>query len=87
LREVAQKKGVRAYLVDHAQVIELDWLQGVKNIAMTAGASTPEKVVQECVLQLQKFGVNAVEEVVYTEENIAFQLPKEILGNSQLRRF
>jgi 4-hydroxy-3-methylbut-2-en-1-yl diphosphate reductase len=78
LREVAQKRGVRAYLVDQASVIQKEWLNGVGTIAMTAGASTPETVVQECVQQLRNFGVKIVEEIVYTEENVSFQLPKEV---------
>ena len=79
LREVAQKRGIRAYLVDQASVIQPEWLNDVQTIAMTAGASTPETIVQECVQRLKDLGVRAVEEVVYTEEKVFFQLPKEVL--------
>ena len=81
LCEVAQKRGIRAYLVDHAALIQKEWLKDVQTIAMTAGASTPETVVQECVHRLQELGVKSVEEIVYTEENVSFQLPKECLNN------
>jgi 4-hydroxy-3-methylbut-2-en-1-yl diphosphate reductase len=80
LREVAQKRGIRAYLVDQASVIQQEWLEGVQIIAMTAGASTPETIVQECVQRLGDFGVQTVEEIIYTEENVSFQLPKEVLN-------
>ena len=78
LREVAEKRGIRAFLVDHASVIRQEWLDHVQTIAMTAGASTPEMIVQECVQRLQYLGVDSVEEIVFTEENVSFQLPKEV---------
>jgi 4-hydroxy-3-methylbut-2-enyl diphosphate reductase len=86
LREVAQKRGIRAYLVDHAAAIQSDWFESVQTIAMTAGASTPETVVQECVQRLRNLGVQTVEEVVYTEENVSFQLPKELSNNKTKER-
>lgn len=76
---MAHKRGIRAYLVDQASVIQPEWLNDVQTIAMTAGASTPETIVQECVQRLKDLGVRAVEEVVYTEEKVFFQLPKEVL--------
>jgi 4-hydroxy-3-methylbut-2-enyl diphosphate reductase len=81
LREVAQKRGIRSYLVDHASVIQKEWLEGIQAIAMTAGASTPEMIVQECVQRLRELGVKTVEEVVYIEENVCFQLPKSIFDS------
>lgn len=79
LREVAERRGVRAFLINGASEIDPLWLDGVKTIAMTAGASTPETVVQECVVCLKELGVKSVEEVTYTEENVFFQLPKQVL--------
>ena len=79
LREVAEKRGIRAYLVDHASVIQKEWFASVQTIALTAGASTPETIVQECVQRLRDFGVETVEEIVYTKENVSFQLPKEVV--------
>ncbi len=81
LREVAEKRGIPAYLINHSSEIELDWLKDVKTIGMTAGASTPEEVVQNCIDLLCMHGVDEVEEVIYTEEDVLFQLPKEVLVN------
>lgn len=86
LREAAEKSGIRAYLINDAAGIQIDWLINVQTIAMTAGASTPEAVVKQCIERLKKMGVESVEEIVYTEENVVFQLPKEILENSLFRR-
>ncbi len=79
LREVAERRGTRAFLINRASEIDPDWLQGVKTIAMTAGASTPESVVQDSVARLKELGVLEVKEVVYTDENVFFQLPKQVL--------
>ena len=78
LREVAAKRGIPSYLIHHEGQIDPNWLAGVKIIAMTAGASTPESVVQLCVRRLQEMGVSEVQEVVYTEENVSFHLPREV---------
>ncbi len=79
LREVAEVRGVRAFLVNSENEIDPSWLKGVQTISMTAGASTPENIVQRCIARLQTLGVKEVEEVTYTEENVVFQLPKELL--------
>ncbi len=79
LREVAERRGIRAFLINGDKEIKPEWLDGVGTIAMTAGASTPESIVQRCIDRLKSLGVKSVEEVVYTEENVFFQLPKAIL--------
>jgi 4-hydroxy-3-methylbut-2-enyl diphosphate reductase len=79
LREVAERRGVKAFLINGEDEIQPEWLLGVHVIAMTAGASTPEPIVQECIRRLQKFGVTAIEEVVFREEDVFFQLPKQVL--------
>lgn len=76
LREVAALRGVKAFLINGEAEIFEEWLEGVSTIGMTAGASTPETIVQACIERLKHLGVNCVEEVVYTEENVYFQLPK-----------
>lgn len=80
LREVAEKRGVKAYLINDKKEIEPNWLQDVKYIALTAGASTPEDIVQECIERLLTLGVTEVEDVVYTEEDVVFQLPREVFA-------
>ena len=79
LVEAALQRGVKAYLINSRDEIQKEWLQGVMTIGMTAGASTPEGVVQECIRTLELLGVTEIEEVSYVEEEVFFQLPKEIL--------
>lgn len=79
LREVAERRGRKAFLINCAGEIQAEWLEGVKVIAMTAGASTPEAIVQDCIARLKGLGLQSVEEVVFTEENVFFQLPKQVL--------
>ncbi len=79
LREVAYKKGIPSYLINDETEINSQWLTGVKIIGLTAGASTPEVIVQRCIQQLKVFGVDEVEDVVFTHEDVVFQLPKPII--------
>jgi 4-hydroxy-3-methylbut-2-enyl diphosphate reductase len=79
LREVAERRGRKAYLINGEKEIQSEWLEGVEVIAMTAGASTPESIVQSCIARLKELGLKSVEEVVFTEENVFFQLPKQVL--------
>lgn len=79
LREVAERRGIRAFLINGQNEIQAEWLIGVQVIAMTAGASTPEPIVQECIHRLKDFGATSIEEVVFTEEDVFFQLPKQVL--------
>lgn len=78
LREVAEVRGVPAHLINSKDEIDPLWLRNVKTIGMTAGASTPEVIVQSCIDRLRTLGVQSVEEVIYTEENVYFQLPKAL---------
>ena len=80
LCEVACKRGVPGYLINNPEEINPSWLEGVKAIGLTAGASTPESVVQKCIEHLRTLGVTETEEVEYTEENVFFELPKEVLA-------
>lgn len=79
LREVAERRGKKAFLIHTEGQIQKEWLQNVQIIAMTAGASTPEEVVQACIDQLKQLGVSRVEEVTWVEEQVFFQLPKAVL--------
>ncbi len=79
LREVAERRGRPAYLINGEKEIDPLWFKEVRVIALTAGASTPETIVQLCIARLKELGVSSVEEVVFTEENVIFQLPKQVL--------
>jgi 4-hydroxy-3-methylbut-2-en-1-yl diphosphate reductase len=80
LREVASTRGVRSFLINSEKEIQNEWLQGVKTIGLTAGASTPESIVQLCIQKLIALGVTDVEDIVYTQEDVVFQLPKPIVS-------
>ena len=78
LRELAEKQGIRSYLIDGAEHIERSWLDGVKRIGLTAGASAPEKLVRDVIARLQSWGAGAVSELDGEPETITFALPKEL---------
>lgn len=84
LQEVAKKRGVPAYLINSEAEIQVDWLKNVHTIGLTAGASTPEEVVQRCIARLRELGVDQVDDVVFTEEHVVFGLPKEVRECSQV---
>ncbi|HRD55500.1 MAG TPA: 4-hydroxy-3-methylbut-2-enyl diphosphate reductase [Parachlamydiaceae bacterium] len=79
LREVASKRGIASYLINNQNEIDPNWLIGIKTIGLTAGASTPETIVQACIERLLELGCQDVEDVVYTNEDVFFQLPKQVL--------
>ena len=78
LRELSEKEGCEAYLIDGAEYIKPEWLEGRKNIGVTAGASAPEVLVQGVINRLQSLGAGAVTELDGEPENIVFALPKEL---------
>lgn len=80
LREVASTRGIESYLINGEKEIMAEWLVGKKVIGLTAGASTPEEIVQKCIKRLMELGVNEVNDVVYTHEDVVFQLPKPIVN-------
>ena len=79
LRELAQKQGVPAHLIDGADDIDRAWLVGKSRIGVTAGASAPESLVQGVVARLREWGDAGaqVSELVGDPENVTFALPKE----------
>lgn len=83
LRELAEKRGIASYLINDESEINPDWIKNVKTIGLTAGASTPEEIVQKCIERLIELGVKSVEDVVYTNEDVFFQLPKQILAETK----
>ena len=78
LKEIAQENGIPARLIDGAQDIDPTWFDGVKTVLITAGASAPESVVQECITYLHdRFGAT-VESRSIREEDVHFPLPREL---------
>ena len=76
LREVAEKKGVPAYMVDNALQINPAWLAGKSRIGVTAGASAPEILVQAVIDRLKECGAKSVRTLDGIEEHVTFPLPK-----------
>lgn len=79
LVEVARNLSTSSHLIDSFRNIEPQWLEGVKKIALTAGASAPECLVEEVVKYLGTKGFNNVEEIEVMPENVRFGLPPEIV--------
>ncbi len=80
LREIAEKQGGRGYLVDGAADLRREWLEGVANVGVTAGASAPEVLVREVVERLQSWGGEAAVEVPGRAEHVVFALPRPLRG-------
>ncbi len=82
LRELAERLGCAAYLVDGAQDVDPAWVKGKATVGVTAGASAPEILVQEVVRKLETLGGQRVEELQGRKEYIVFALPKELRKSS-----
>jgi len=80
LRELSETSGVTTYLIDRAEDINPRWLEGKQRIGVTAGASAPEKLVQDVVGYLRNQGARVVEEQHGREEKITFSLPVALRG-------
>ena len=78
LAELASRMGVKSQLLDDPSDIQADWFNDVKTIGITAGASAPEELVQSIISRLQEFGANTIEELQGLEENMFFEVPKEL---------
>ena len=78
LRELAEKQGIIAFLVDGAEDVQEAWLEGVSAVGVTAGASAPEGLVQGVIERLKESGGIAAEEVSGVPETIEFPLPREL---------
>ena len=76
LRELAERCGANAYLIDDASMIDPDWLKSAQHVGVTAGASAPELLVREVITTLQSHGGLSVRDLDGREENITFSLPK-----------
>jgi 4-hydroxy-3-methylbut-2-enyl diphosphate reductase len=80
LREVAKNLGREAYLVDKADDLRPEWVEGKRSIGVTAGASAPEVLVHDVILRLQEMGVRRVRELEGIDERVTFPLPKGIVS-------
>ena len=79
LVEVSKNLDTNSYLIDSAEAIQPAWLEGVNTVAVTAGASAPEVLVQDVVNYLRDMGYGTVDEVEVMPENVRFGLPPEIV--------
>ncbi|MEQ1964135.1 4-hydroxy-3-methylbut-2-enyl diphosphate reductase [Xenorhabdus khoisanae] len=78
LAELAQRVGKPAYLIDSADDIKEEWINGASAVGVTAGASAPDILVQQVIERLKTFGAKTVNELHGREENIVFEVPKEL---------
>jgi len=78
LRELAERCGADAYLIDEPSQIDADWLKGKTTVGVTAGASAPEDLVQQVIATLKSLGGKDAEEIPGREENIRFSMPKAL---------
>ena len=78
LREIGEELKVRSYLIDDAQGLDESWLDGVKTVGITAGASAPEELVEELIEKLKSLRSVRLETIDGVEENIQFKLPAEL---------
>lgn len=78
LRELAERNGSKAYLIDYAEEINKEWLKGVNSVGVTAGASAPEELVQNVIEHLNSLGCEQVNELEGRMENVVFSMPKEL---------
>ncbi|WP_110687735.1 4-hydroxy-3-methylbut-2-enyl diphosphate reductase [Salinicola aestuarinus] len=78
LRELSERMGTPAYLIDDAEQIEADWLAGIQRIGITAGASAPEVLVKGVIAKLESLGAAPPEELDGRPETITFSMPREL---------
>ena len=80
LRELAEKMGVSAYMVDNADDVQVAWFVNVQKIGVTAGASAPEVLVESVLNRIKELGANSVSVLEGVEESVKFPLPKGLSG-------
>ncbi|MBY5930319.1 4-hydroxy-3-methylbut-2-enyl diphosphate reductase [Halomonas sp. DP8Y7-3] len=78
LRELSERVGTAAYLIDNAEQIDPAWVDGVTSVGVTAGASAPEVLVKGVIDRLIELGAEAPEELAGREETITFSMPREL---------
>lgn len=83
LREVAERMGTPAYLLDDPEMIQPEWLENRPCVGITAGASAPEELVQQVIERIKALGAVSVRNLDGVEESIAFPLPRELSRKTQ----
>ncbi len=83
LRELADRAGIPGYLIDGPEELERDWFTGKGAVGVTAGASAPELLVQQVVMQLKAWGGQAPAEIPGRTETVIFSLPRELRRRSE----
>jgi 4-hydroxy-3-methylbut-2-enyl diphosphate reductase len=78
LVEVAKNSGVPAYLVDDSSQVDASWIEGARTVALTAGASAPENLVEDLIAYLRARGFGQLEEMHLKEEDVRFTLPSQL---------
>ena len=78
LRELAEKLGVPAYMVDAPEQLRPEWFDGKKRVGLTAGASAPETLAQAIVARIQEFGPRQIRSLDGVVEDVTFSLPKNL---------
>ncbi len=85
LREVAAHRGIPAYMIDRAEELEPEWVEGKRHVGVTAGASAPEILVQQVIERLRELGAGKVRELDGTIESVVFPLPRGLGGQGERR--
>lgn len=78
LVEVARDYGVQSHLIDNSRELDETWLEGVRTLGISSGASAPEELVQELLELFRARGVSDISELTVTREDVRFMLPKAI---------
>lgn len=78
LKELAEKLGTPGYLTDCPEDVHPEWFVGKSKVGVTAGASAPEELVNQIINRIKELGADSVEEVLGREENMFFEVPKEL---------
>ena len=85
LRDVASLLGVSSYLVDDATELKEEWLQGMRRVGLTAGASAPDVLVQGVIARLRELGALSVRKLDGVQETMKFPLPKGLKADASAK--
>jgi 4-hydroxy-3-methylbut-2-enyl diphosphate reductase len=83
LREVAAHRGIPAYMIDRAEELQPEWIEGKRRVGVTAGASAPEILVQQVIERLRELGAGKVRELEGAVESVMFPLPRGLTAHGE----